>query len=177
MQALDGAFGQPVRGGEHRPRAIGEARVAFRELGLSFNRSLRRRQHPAQPALAFGQRRERRQRFGIERQHRELRRGAPEFLADAIVVVEQRAVLENQMLPHDALERSRLLEELPAGASRLGRLLHRLATLRLQLVERQDQLAQRVEQRQAHQQEAKQDEFEERTGVIHVSRRYNLRQL
>ena len=81
------------------------------------------------------------------------------------------------MLPHDALERSRLLEQLPARASRLRRLLHRLATLRLQLVERQDQLAQRVEQRQAHQQEAQQDEFEERTGVIHVSRRYNLRQL
>ena len=100
-----------------------------------------------------------------------------EFLADAIVVVEQRAVLENQMLPHDALERSRLLEQLAARAPRLRRLLHRLAPLRLQLVERQDQLAQRIEQRQAHQQEAQQDEFEEGTGVIHEGRRYNLRQL
>jgi hypothetical protein len=138
---------------------------------------LRRRQQPPEPALAFGQRRERRQRFRIERQQGELRGRAPEFLADAIVVVEQRAVFENQVLPHDALERSRLLEQLAAGASRLGGLLHGLPTLRLQLIERQDQLAQRVEQRQAHQKEAEQDEFEERTGVIHGSRRYNLGQL
>ena len=71
------------------------------------------------------------------------------------------------MLPHEALERSRLLEQLAACAARLRRLLHRLAALRLQLVERKNQLAERVEQRQAHQQEAQQDEFEEGTGVIH----------
>ena len=130
-----------------------------------------------QPALAVGQRVERRQRLGAERQQRELRRRRPEFLAHAIVVVEQRAVVENQMLAHDALERPRLLEELPARAPRLRRLLHRFASLRLQLVERQDELAQRIEQRQAHQQEAEQDEFEEGTGVIHERRRYNLRQL
>ena len=130
-----------------------------------------------QPALAVGQRVERRQRLDAERQQRELRRRRAELLPDAIVVVEQRAVVEDQVLPHDALERSRLLEELPARAPRLRRLLHRLAALRLQLVERQDELAQRIEQRQAHQQEAQQDEFEEGTGVIHGRRRYNLRQL
>ena len=47
----------------------------------------------------------------------------------------------------------------------------------LQLIERQNQLAERIEQRQAHQQEAQEDEFEEGTGVIHGRRRYNLRQL
>ena len=177
LQPLDGAFGQPVRGGEHRPRAVGEARVAFRELSLCFRRPLRHRQQSPQPVLVVGQRREHRQRLGIEGQQRELRGRAPEFLADAIVVVEQRAVLENQMLPHDALERSRLLEQLPAGASGLGRLLHCFPALRLQPIERKDQLAQRVQQRQADQKEAEQDEFEERTGVIHVSRRYNLGQL
>jgi hypothetical protein len=95
----------------------------------------------------------------------------------AIVVVEQCAVVENQMLPHDAFERSRLLEQLAARATRLRGLLHGLAALRLQLIERQDELAERIEQRQAHQQEAQQDEFEEGPGVIHGRRRYNLRQL
>ena len=123
-----------------------------------------------QPALAVGQRVERRERLGLERQQRELPGGGPEFLADAAVVVEQRVVVEDQMLAHDALERHRLLEQLAARAPGLRRLLHRLAPLRLQLVERQDQLAQRVDERQAHQQEAQQDELEEGAGVVHEAR-------
>jgi hypothetical protein len=177
LQALDGALGQLIRRGEHPLRAIGELRIAVRELRLRIRRALRDRQELVQPALAVGQRVERRQRFDAERQQRELRRRGPELLPDAVVIVEQRAVVENQMLPYDALERARLLEELPACPPRLRRLLHRLAALRLQLVERQDQFAQRVEQRQAHEQEAQQNEFEEGTGVIHERRRYNLRQL
>ena len=104
------------------------------------------------------------------------RRGA-ELLAEAAVVVEQRVVFEDQVLAHDALERHRLLEQLTARSPGLRRLLHRLAPLRLQLVERQDQLAQRVDERQAHQEEAQQDEFEKGTGVVHEGGRYNLRQL
>ena len=75
------------------------------------------------------------------------------------------------MLAHDALERPRLLEELPARSSCLRRLLHRFAALRLELVEREDELAQGIKQREAHQQEAEQDELEEGTGVIHGRRR------
>ena len=177
LQPLDGAFGQLIRSGEHRLRAVRESGVAIRELRLRLRRALRHRQQFVEPALAVGERIERRQRLDAQRQQCKLRRGRAEFLADAIVVVEQRAVVENQMLPHDALERSRLLEQLAARAPRLRGLLHRLTALRLQLIEREDQLAQRIEQRQAHQQETQQDEFEEGTGVIHGRRRYNLRQL
>src|SRR5207253_11358983 len=100
-----------------------------------------------------------------------------QFLPQAIVIVDERTVVENEVLPHDALERHRLLEQLPARASRLRRLLHRLASLRLQLLEGQDELAERIEQRKAHQQEAEKDELQEGTRVIHGRRRYNLRQL
>ena len=81
------------------------------------------------------------------------------------------------MLTHDAFERNGLLEELAAGAPRLGRLLHGFAPLSLQLVERQDQLAQCVDEGQAYQQEAQKNEFEEGARVVHRSDRYNLRQL
>ena len=171
LQPLDRALGQLVRRGEHRLRAIGKPRVTVGELRLRVGRSLRHRQELVEPALAVGQRIERRQRFGAERQQRKLCGRRPEFLPDAIVVVEQCAVVENEMLAHDALERSRLLEELAARSPRLRRLLHRFATLRLELVERKDELAQRIEQRQAYQQEAEQDELEEGTGVIHERRR------
>ena len=92
---------------------------------------------------------ERGERLRFERQQRELIRRRAKFLADAAVVVEQRAVVENQILADDALERHRLLEELTARAPGLRRLLHGFASLRLQLIERQDQLAQRVDERQA----------------------------
>ena len=147
-------------------------RVAVPRLRLRVGRTLRHRQELVQPALAVGQRIERRQRLPTPSGSNASWSGRrPELLPNAIVVVEQGAVVENQVLPDDALERPRLLEELAARASRLGRLLHRLATLRLQLIEREDELAQRVEQRQAHQQEAEQDELEEGTGVIHGRRR------
>ena len=53
-------------------------------------------------------------------------------------------------------------------ARRGRRLQHFLAALRREPVERQDQLGERIQQRQAHQQEAEQDELEERARVIHV---------
>ena len=65
------------------------------------------------------------------------------------------------MLAHEALERRRLLVELPAGAAGLRRLQHCLLALRPEAVEADDQLDQRIEQRQADQQEAEQDELEE----------------
>ena len=70
-----------------------------------------------------------------------------------------------------------LLEQLPAGAPGLRRLLDGFLPLRLQALEGNDQLGQRVDERQADQEEAEQDEFEERTGVIHKRGRYNPRQL
>ena len=84
-----------------------------------------------------------------------------EFLADAAVVLQQRRVVEDEVLAHDALERDRMLVELAAGAARFRGLRHRLLRLRLQPVERQDQFRQRIDERQAHQQEAQQNEFEE----------------
>ena len=131
LQPLDRALGELVGRREHRLRAIGEPRVAVGELRLRIGRTLRHRQELVQPALAVGQRIERRERLGAERQQCELRGRRAEFLPHAIVVVEQCAVVENEMLPHDALERSRLLEELAARAPRLRRLLHRFAALRL----------------------------------------------
>ena len=68
-----------------------------------------------------------------------------------------------------------MLVELPARAPRLRRLLHRLLRLRLQPIERQDQFGERIDQRQAHQKEAQQNELEERARVVHalLAHRYN----
>ena len=65
------------------------------------------------------------------------------------------------MLAHQPLQRRRLLVELAAGAPRLRRLQHRLLALRAQSVEADDQFDERVQQRQADQQESEQDELEE----------------
>ena len=65
------------------------------------------------------------------------------------------------MLTHQAFERCRLFVELPAGVAGLRRLQYRLLALRSQTIEADDQLDQRVEQGQADQQEAEQDELEE----------------
>ena len=153
-----------LRRGEHRLRAVGKPRVAVGELRRSIRRALRHRQQLVQPALAVGRALRARRGSALERKQRELARRLPELLPQARVIVEQRAVVENQMLAHEALERRRLLEELPAGASCLRRLLHRLLALRLEPVERKDELAQRIKQRQAHQQEAEQDELRKERG-------------
>ena len=65
------------------------------------------------------------------------------------------------MLAHQALQRGRLLVELTTGASGLRGLQHCLLTLRSQAVEADDQLDQRIQQRQADQQKSEQDELEE----------------
>ena len=83
LQPLDGAFGQLIRSGEHRLRAVRETGVAIRELRLRVRRALRHRQQFVQPALAVGERIERRQRLDAQRQQCKLRRGRAEFLADA----------------------------------------------------------------------------------------------
>ena len=88
-----------------------------------------------QPAFVVGELLECGELLALERKQRELLRRLPEFLAHPAVVVEQRAVVEDQVLADDALERRRLLEELPAGAARLRGLLHRLLPLRLQALE------------------------------------------
>ena len=152
-------------------------RVAVGEPGLRLRRTLRRAQQRVQARLAVAERVERRELVFRQRQQRELPRRRAELLPYAAVVVEQRAVLENQVLADDALERRRLLEQLAARAPRLRSLLDRLLSLLLQPIERDDQLDQRVDERQADEQEAQQDELEEGAGVIHVGGRYNLRQL
>ena len=72
------------------------------------------------------------------------------------------------MLARDALERRRLLVQQPARAPRLRGLQHFLPSLRFEPVERKDQLGERVDERQADQQEAEQDELEERARVVHA---------
>ena len=72
------------------------------------------------------------------------------------------------MLARDALERRRLLVQQAARAPRLRGLQHFLPALRFEPVERQDQLGERVDERQADEQEAEQDELEERARVVHA---------
>ncbi len=122
-----------------------------------------------QPALAVSEFVEPGLHRRLERQRRELPRRLPELLAQLAVFVEQRGIIENQVLARDALERRRLLVQEPAGASCLRGLQHLLAALRLEPVERQDHLGERVNERQADEQEAEQDEFEERARVVHAS--------
>ncbi len=104
----------------------------------------------------------------LERQRCELRPGIVELLAQPAVIVDQRRVVEDQLLAHDALERGCLFEQQPAGARGLRRLQHFLAALRCEPVDGQQELGERVQERQAHQQERQQDELEERARVIHV---------
>ncbi|HVH17396.1 MAG TPA: hypothetical protein VNF72_03770 [Myxococcota bacterium] len=104
---------------------------------------------------------------GLEREPGELRAGGAELLAHATVVVEERGIVEDELLAHDALERGRLLEQEAAGACRLRRGEHLLAALRGQAVDREQKLGERVQERQAHQQERQQNELEERARVIH----------
>ncbi len=95
----------------------------------------------------------------FERQLRELLRGLAEVDPQARIVLDQLRIIEYQILANQSLERRRLLVELPAGAARLRRLQHGLLTLRAKAIEADDQLHQRVEQRQADQQEAEQNEL------------------
>ena len=97
----------------------------------------------------------------IERQLRELLRSLAKIEPQACVVVDELRILENKVLTHQAFERCRLLVELSAGVPRLRRLQYGLLTLRSETIETDDQLDQRVEQRQADEQEAEQDELEE----------------
>jgi len=114
-----------------------------------------------QTALAIGELLEACELSRFERERGELLRRLAELVTHARVILEQRRVLEDQLLTGDALERGRLLEELPAHASRSGGLQHLFAALRCESIEREDGLRERVDQRQAHQQKAEQDELEE----------------
>ena len=176
LQLLDRALGQVVGRAEKRLRAVGELRVTVGELGLRLRRLLRRAKQRVEPRLVVAELVERRELVLGQRQERELPCRRPEFLPDTAVVVEQRSVLEDQVLADDALERARLLEQLAARPTRLRSLLHGLLTLLLEPVEREDQLDERIDERKADEQEAQQDELEERARVIHGGR-YNLRQL
>ncbi len=96
----------------------------------------------------------------VQRQLLQLLRGLPEILAQARVVFDELRIVQNQVLTDDALERGRLLVELPARAPGLRGLQYRLLTLRSETVEAYDQLDQRVEQRQADEEKTEQDELE-----------------
>ena len=118
--------------------------------------------------LLVGEVIERRDLRRFQRQRRELPRRDAEIFTHVRVIFEQQVVFENEVLARNALERRRLFEHQTARPPRLGRLQHFRAGLRRQAVERQDQFGECVDQRQADQQEAQQDELEERTGVIHA---------
>jgi ABC-type phosphate transport system auxiliary subunit len=124
-----------------------------------------------QPAFTVGELLEHCLSTGLERKRAELLRRQAELLAQPPVLVKQRRVFENQLLPRDALERRRLLVKLATRASRLRGLQHFLPALRFEPVERKNQLRERVDERQADEQEAEQDELEERARVIHAKPR------
>jgi hypothetical protein len=90
----------------------------------------------------------------------QLLRGLPKILAQASVIVDQLGVIENEVLPDETLQRRRLLVELPARTPCLRSLQHRLLALGSEAVEADDQLNQRVQQREADEQETEQDELE-----------------
>ena len=148
-------------------RVLHEIGVAVGELGHDLRRAQRRTQELVQPVLALAQLLERDNVGLLERQQRKLLRGLQKLLAHAAIVLEQRGVLENDLLPREPFECGRLLEEKAARAPRLRRLQHLLAALRGEPVERQHQLSQRVHERQADEQKAQQNELEERARVVH----------
>jgi hypothetical protein len=121
-----------------------------------------------QPALAIGEFFERALRTGLERKGCELARRLPELDAQPCILVEQRTVVENHVLARNTLQCRRLLIQEAARPPCLGGLEHLLAPLRFEPVERQDQLGERVNERQADEQEAEQDELEEGARVVHA---------
>jgi len=96
----------------------------------------------------------------IERKLLQLLRRLPEVLAQARVIVDELRIVENEVLANESFQRGRLLVELPAGASGLRGLQHGLLALGPEAVEADDQLDQRVQQRQADEQETEQNELE-----------------
>ncbi len=127
----------------------------------ALRRTLRRREQGVETAFAVGELLECAQLRAIERKLLQLLRRLPEILAQASVIVDQLRVVENEVLADEALQRRRLFVELPARAPRLRGLQHRLLALRAEAIEADDQLDQRVQQRQADEQESEQDELEE----------------
>jgi hypothetical protein len=97
----------------------------------------------------------------VERKLLQLLCSLPEVVTYAAVILDELRVFQDQVLPHQTLERGRLLVELTAGASGLRRLQDSLLTLRSQAIEAYDQLDERVQERQTDQQETEQDELEE----------------
>ena len=158
---LDLALGQTRGRGHHRLCAFGDVGVTFGQRRGGIGRPLRRLQQCEKTAFAVGELLELVKLSAIERQLRELLRRLAKIEPQACVVVDELRILENQMLTHQAFERCRLLVELSAGVPGLRRLQYRLLALRSETIETDDQLDQRVEQRQADEQEAEQDELEE----------------
>ena len=168
LQPLDGALRELRRRVQHALRVLDQHRVAVGEVRHLLRRPLRRVERRVQLRFPRAQALEHGHLRTLEGQQRERPGRLQEVLAHAPVVLEQRRVLEDDLLAREPLERGRLLEQQPARAPGLRRLQHLLAALRGEPVQRQDELAQRVEQRQAHEQEAQQDELEERARVIHA---------
>ena len=167
LQPFDLALGQTVAGGQHRLRARRQIRVAFRQGGARARLPMRPLEQHKEPALGVGQFAELGQLRAFQRQLLQLLRGLVKILAQTCVIVDQLRIVENEMLADEPLQRRCLLVELPARAPRLRCLQDRLLALRPEPIEADDQLDQRVEQREADEQEAEQDELEEGTGVVH----------
>mgnify|MGYP005818362943 CR=1 FL=1 len=170
LEPLDRALRQ-LRGRAHeRLRAVDQRRESLGQLGRALRARLGAGEALRERALGVEQPVQRLALRRFERERRELRAGRAEILPDLAVVVEQRGIVEDDLLAHDPLERRRLLEEEPARARGLRGLQHFLAALRRESIDRQQQLRERVKQRQAHQQERQQDELEEGSRVIHLGR-------
>ena len=147
---------------------VDQLRIPVRKVGRGIGHPLGCSQQLVQAAFAVGEPFKRRLCARFERQRGELPRRLPKFLAQARVLIQQCAVFEDQLLTRDAFERRRLLVQQPARSPRLRRLKHFLSPLRFETVERQDQFGERVDERQADEQKAEQDELEERARVVHA---------
>ena len=120
----------------------------------NFRRSLGRRQTLEEAILLLDELVQRGDLRGLERQRRELSGRHAKVLAHMSVVVEERVVLEDQMLASNPFERCRLLEHQSARPAGLRGAQHFGARLRREAIERQNQLGERVDERQADEQEA-----------------------
>jgi len=142
-------------------RALGYGCVTFGKSPGGTRAALSRFQQFIEPAFAAVELFQREELRAIEPKQRKLLRRLPEILPQPTVVFDELRIVENKILADQAFERRRLLVELPARASCLCRLEHRLLTLRSQAIQADNEFDQCIQQGRTDQKEPEQDELDE----------------